>query len=78
MAKRCDCCDLPVESCGKAAEQRARQEDANARSQALAQPGWFQAQWPGQCGVCGVWFKAGDPITRMDLMENRYKSYCCS
>ena len=74
MGARCDCCDLPVESCGRAVEVRQRQEDANARSHALSLYGWFRAQYPGQCVQCGGHFKIGDPICALD---GGYKSYCC-
>lgn len=74
MGARCDCCDLPVESCGRAVEARQRQELANARSQALALYGWFRAQYAGRCSQCGEPFKEGDPICAID---GGYKSYCC-
>lgn len=75
VGRRCDCCDLPVESCGKAVEDRARKEDANARSRALATPGWWQARWPGVCASCRSGFAEGDPIT---VAHNEgYISYCC-
>jgi hypothetical protein len=75
MGARCDCCDLPVESCGRAVEQRLRKEDANARSEALSAYGWFRAQYAGQCAGCGEHFAVGDPISY--VADGKYKSYCC-
>lgn len=76
MAQRCDCCDLPIESCGKAAEDRQRKEDANARSRAMGLPGWWRAKWPGTCAGCGSGFAAGDPITVAH--NDGYLAYCCA
>jgi len=76
MGARCTCCDLPVESCGRAVEVRQRREDANARSQALSLYGWFRAQFPGSCVVCREPFAIGDPIS-YDSEREGYKSYCC-
>lgn len=76
MVARCDCCDLPVESCGRAIERRAEQEDANARWQALALYGWFRARFPGSCIDCGEPFKIGTPIS-YDAERDGYRAYCC-
>ena len=59
---RCECCDLPVESCGKAAEQRARRDDAAVLTTAFAAPHVVAAQYPGRCADCGEWFPADTPI----------------
>lgn len=48
---RCECCDLPVYSCGKSAEDGQRKLDAATRRW-LINHGWFTAQWPGVCGRC--------------------------
>lgn len=56
------CCDLPVESCGKAAELLVRRE-AMLERQRLAQiRGAMPAQYAGTCGACGAWFAVGDII----------------
>lgn len=62
MTERCDCCELPVESCGKAAEARARKEARIARTRLLSRPGARAAMFRGSCGVCGEWYDAGAPI----------------
>jgi hypothetical protein len=61
--ERCDCCDLPVTSCGKAVEQ------ANERASRVAilasWPGRsVTALWPGTCPSCGEAYEEGDTITR--------------
>ena len=75
MAEPCTCCDLDPAFCGKAAEQRARQEAASDRARALARPGWFAAEFPGQCSACDDPFLAGTPITR--FAGGGYKAACC-
>lgn len=74
MADRCDCCDLPVESCGKAAEQRQRAEAQRERTMLLARTSWFEASYPGTCSSCGERFPAGEPITKHG---GGYKASCC-
>lgn len=71
---RCDCFDLPVESCGKAAEQKQRKQAAQER-QRLAALGWFPASYPGTC-KCGEPFDQGDLIV-MDLAARRWIAACC-
>lgn len=71
---RCDCCDLPVYSCGRAAEQQQRQEQAAHRA-SLIEAGWFPAQWPGSCGRCGHLFPADTLIVRDDA---GWRAECCS
>lgn len=63
---RCDCCDLPVESCGRAAEQRQRANQRAERARLLALPGALPAAYPGKCADCGERFDASDPISRSD------------
>lgn len=55
MTARCDCCDLPASSCGKATETRQRQEQAGLR-RSLLEYGWFPARYPGSCCHCGEVF----------------------
>lgn len=59
---RCECCDLPVASCGKAAEQLARREAMLERQRLAQLPNAMPAQYAGTCGACGEWFKVGDII----------------
>ena len=71
---RCVCCDLPVESCGKAVEARQRNEDRAERVRLVKTPGAFFAQWPSRCVGCGDLFSAGDPIVRDGI---GYRSLIC-
>lgn len=61
----CECCDLPEESCGKAAETRQRRELARWR-QALAERGWIESGYAGNCAKCGQWFRPGTMIRLPD------------
>ena len=72
---RCECCDLPVRSCGKAKETELRRQDRQYRAWLTAR-GWFPAQWPGCCERCGTEFKAGTLIRR-DPGEDGYRSADC-
>lgn len=53
---RCDCCDLPVYSCGKAIEQQARQKRETTGPT-------IEAKFAGKCPSCGDWITVGTPIT---------------
>lgn len=60
---RCDCCDLPLYSCGRGAEQRQQTETAAERRRLLHQPGAIPARYPGICSRCNEGrFAEGDPI----------------
>ena len=59
---RCECCDLPLSSCGLTAERRLRQEAAELRRRVLADPRYFPASLPGRCVACGEEIAPGDPI----------------
>jgi hypothetical protein len=72
--QRCECCDLPVSSCGKAAEAVQRQQLMAERALLLA-AGWFPARWAGECAGCGYWFKMG-ALIRRDGED--WRSECCS
>lgn len=72
--ERCECCDLPVTSCGKAAEQRLRDDAAQLRRR-LERNGWQAAAWPGTCLLCGDPFAAGAMIVRG---RDGYRAECCS
>jgi len=71
----CDCCDLPVGSCGKAAERRQRKELAEFHK-TLSARGWFPAEYPGVCS-CGEPFNAGALIVR-DTGSGRWIAECCA
>jgi hypothetical protein len=58
---RCECCDLPVSSCGKAAEDKQRAAD-NAERAELYTRGFIPARYPGVCSRCGERFAQDDPI----------------
>ena len=81
MAERCTCCDLPVESCGRAAEKRQQRAEQEARAELLVTRGWFPARYPGSCAGCGSYFRVGEPIR---VNRNRrwtepvtYVASCC-
>ena len=75
---RCVCCDLPVESCGKAVEDRQRAAAAAERDRLLALPGVFAAMFPGSCTGCGERFGAGEPIKRWSRdAPGVYVGPCC-
>lgn len=69
---RCDCCDLPVESCGKAIEKKRLKDAADEKTRLLTLPGFFEARYPGVCGHCGEHFDAGTPIRNY-----QYGWVCC-
>ena len=59
---RCDCCDLPLFSCGKALEARQRKELLSRRARLLARAEYFPAAYGGRCGRCSEPIAPGDPI----------------
>jgi len=63
MTIRCDCCDLPVEYCGKEAERRLRRASAGERERLLTS-GWIAAEYEGPCARCKERVIVGDPIQR--------------
>lgn len=76
---RCDCCDLPVESCGKAAEV-AQRAALDAWRKWLCRHGWFRSNYAGSCHQCGTEFKAGSVI-RSGGFTGRggvYVAACCA
>lgn len=75
---RCDCCDLPVASCGKAAEQAQRVHE-RAHRRWLVREGWFSAQYPVKCCGCGTWHQPGILIRRENFgVIADYRAYCCA
>lgn len=76
---RCQCCDLPAYSCGKATEDRQRRERRAERERLLGLPGWFAAEYPGVCAECGEYFEAGIPIRReTDNGRLGWRAWCCA
>jgi hypothetical protein len=63
---RCDCCDLPAESCGRAIEQARRDELKALRQRALQQPGVVPARYPGTCPACRTPINPLDPVRRTE------------
>lgn len=59
---RCECCDLPVESCGKAAQARLEAAEREWLLRLVNTPPWFPAVYSGLCGECGERFAVGYPI----------------
>lgn len=76
--RRCDCCDLPVSSCGKEAERRIAQAAAVERARLLQLPGVIPARYPGPCFTSGDWFQAGAPIRPVDGHRGHWRCLeCC-
>ena len=73
--ERCSCCDLPVSSCGKAAEQRQRAELAAERTRLRAK-GWFTSLYPGTCASCGEPYEARALITVE--RPRGWRAECCA
>lgn len=76
---RCECCDLPEPSCGKAAEAEELSELREWRRY-LIRNGWFTSNFPGVCDRCGVTFRGG-VVIRSDGFSGRsgrYVAECCA
>lgn len=74
---RCDCCDLPVESCGKALEQRQRDEAMRERKRLMSQPGARPAGFFGRCGRCDEQYGIGAIIAPPDPGTTGWLGPCC-
>lgn len=77
-ANRCECCDLPIESCGKEIEQHQIAEHAAANAELMTR-GWFPAKYPGECAACGSPFDTNDMI-RLHTTTGAHRCYiaeCC-
>lgn len=74
--RRCECCDLPVESCGKEIERKRRAEAAVAAPTAGV---WFPAKYQGVCSGCGDDFNTGDRIALASVhgLHHCYVAECC-
>lgn len=73
-ADYCVCCDLPVASCGRAAEAAQTKERWVRRRQFL-QAGAFPAAHDGTCEGCDDRFRAGQLIRRM---PRGWRAECCA
>lgn len=69
--ERCECCDLPVSMCGKAAEKRQQAEARAEYARLLALPGTTIARHDGFCGKCGEHFDEGAPIQAVSAPGHR-------
>lgn len=67
---RCDCCDLPVASCGKAAEQRQRAEAKADRPRHGAE---VVARFSGRCPYGNERITPGDRL----VYDEEY-GWCCA
>ena len=74
-ATRCECCDLPTESCGRAAEARLALEEGARQANLLRNPPWFTATYAGHCGNCAEHFESGYPI-RVSTKRGAYGRPC--
>lgn len=75
--ERCECCDLRAYSCGKAAEDRERREEADLRAK-LGTAGWIEAIYHGACSQCGKHFKPGTLILFTGIVEGHgWLAECC-
>lgn len=61
-ARRCECCDLPVESCGREAQRRQDAERIAEFDAAFRRPGVIPAQFIGKCARCDERIRIGDPL----------------
>ena len=72
---RCECCDLPAYSCGRAKESALRKEWKRDRARLEAR-GWFPSIYPGVCEQCRERFEPGTLI-RMIAHEG-WRVECCA
>ena len=60
--RRCVCCDLPVEWCGRAAERRQQAEEQAEFTAVRARPGVIEASWTTRCVLCVGLIRPGQLI----------------
>lgn len=58
------------------AEEQADTETLETRRRLIALPGWFAANYPGNCG-CGQRFPVGAAIRYSDNPDTKYRAECC-
>ena len=73
--QRCECCELPVYSCGKAVEDRQRRYEQAERAALLTRLSWFAAHHCGFCVSCGEWYERDTPIT---AGAGGWRAECCA
>lgn len=76
MTGRCICCDLPVESCGKAIEVKETALGREIRQAVAHTPGWSVAKYGGACERCREWYVVGEFIT-YDKNALGWSATCC-
>lgn len=74
---RCECCDLPMSSCGKAAEALARRQVMIDRQAQVAR-GAFPAAYAGKCCACEEGYGATSLIRRTGRNSGGYLGPCCA
>ncbi|MGH3933498.1 MAG: hypothetical protein ACRDS1_00700 [Pseudonocardiaceae bacterium] len=72
---RCECCDLPAYSCGRAADAEQRHERA-AQRRKLISAGWTPAHYRGVCAQCGERFDV-DTLIRY-AGSGGWRAECCA
>lgn len=73
--ERCDCCDLPVSSCGKAVEQKVAAERRAEIARVLMEPGVVAARHSGTCVTCASRYPEGEPIKHTE--DGWSGALCC-
>lgn len=74
---RCTCCDLPLISCGRVAEQRQRDELLRERARLRKTAGSVLAKFGGTCVSCEEWYPAGTVIVADDRLDGWRSLECC-
>lgn len=83
MTAWCECCDFPIDMCGKAAAKKQDAEASEHRKFLLGR-GWFTARFPGTCGGCQSKITAGEdfihalPGNRYGYRQSKYVGECCA
>ena len=62
MAARCNCCDLPVDWCGKKAETRHLALESAELLELRKEPGVIESRWTTRCPVCDDRIRPGQLI----------------
>jgi hypothetical protein len=73
---RCECCDLPAYSCGKAKEAAQLRERDEQRGRRIAGGHWTAAHYRGVCARCGEPFDV-DALIRY-AGDGGWLAECCA